>query len=199
MWVPILQMTQCQNPLRNWTSQQLLDYDNFREISFCKNQGTYPFIIPIISSSDYSVDRLTKTFPSLLESASRADKNLDWQLAALDAFSIWLLRATRSSNPSILGSYITPSEWETLVSLHWIRWASAPNSTAIQKILKETFSKTLVLQRLLFPNWKEREIELLERVVNFTGIDMKIQCYLIEVLVRRASGGAKRVLEIRND
>ena len=81
----------------------------------------------------------------------------------------------------------------------WIRWASAPNSNTIQKVLKELFSKVLVLQRLLFPDWKEREIHLLDKVVDFTGMDMKIQCYLIEVLVRRVSEGGKRVLEIRNN
>ena len=29
-----------------------------------------------------------------------------------------------------------------------------------------------------------------------TGVDIKVQCFLIEVLVRRASDGAKRVLEL---
>lgn len=140
-----------------------------------------------------------ETFRSLLASASRADKNLEWQLASLDALSIWLLRATRSSNPSIVASKITSPEWENLISLTWVRWASAPNSNAIQKILKEIFSKILVLQRVLFPDWKDRECELLERMVKMNGINLKIQCYLIEVLVRRASNGAQRVLQIRKD
>jgi len=150
---------------------------------------------PLIPSTDCLID----TFPTLLNSATRADKNLEWQLASLDALSIWLLRATRSSNPSSIASKITSSEWESLISLTWIRWASAPNSNAIQKILKEAFSKTLVLQRILYVDWKEREIELLEKVVIMTGIDLKIQCYLIEVLVRRASNGAQRILQIRKD
>lgn len=149
--------------------------------------------------SNSSTDRLTDTFPTLLNSATRADKNLEWQLASLDALSIWILRATRSSNPSSIASKITSSEWESLISLTWVRWASAPNSNAIQKILKETFSKTLVLQRILYVDWKEREIELLEKIVKITGIDLKIQCYLIEVLVRRTSNGAQRILQIRKD
>jgi hypothetical protein len=117
----------------------------------------------------------------------------------LDALSIWLLRATRSSNVSDIASHITSSDWESLVSLTWIRWASAPNSNAIQKLLKELFSKVLVLQRKLFLDWKEREVRLLEKIVIVREMDRKIQCYLIEVLVRRVSNGGKRVLEIRNN
>ena len=113
--------------------------------------------------------------------------------------SIWLLRATRSSNVSNIASHITSSDWTSLVSLTWVRWASAPNSNAIQKVLKELFSKVLVLQRMLFPDWKEKELELLEKVINFREMDRKIQCYLIEILVRRVSDGGKRVLEIRNN
>ena len=153
----------------------------------------------LINSSNSSLDHLIEAFPALLSSASRADKNLEWQLASLDALSIWLLRATRSSNASNIASHITSPEWDNLVSLAWIRWASAPNSNTIQKVLKELFSKILVLQRLLFPDWKEKEIDLLDKVVDFTGMDMKIQCYLIEVLVRRVSEGGKRLLEIRNN
>lgn len=146
-----------------------------------------------------SVGCLTSVFPSILVSASRADRNLEWQLAALDTLSIWLLRASRSRNPAQISLQITPSEWETLISLTWTRWASAPNSNAIQKVLKEIFSKTLHLQRILYGDWKGRETQLLERVANMKGIDMKIYCYLAEVLVRRASHGAKKILELRNN
>jgi hypothetical protein len=146
-----------------------------------------------------SADRLIPLFPQILASAFRADKNQEFQLAALDALSIWLLRATRTNNPSTtIAPRVSPSEWDNLISLSWIRWASAPNSNAIQKIIKELFSKTLVLQRVLFSDWKEREIGLLERVLLLAGMDLKIQCHLIEVLVRRAPEGAKRVLELRN-
>jgi hypothetical protein len=140
------------------------------------------------------------TFPSLLDAASRADKSLEWQLAALDALSIWLLRATRSTthHPQI-ASAVSPSEWDTLLSLTWTRWASAPNSNAIQKLLKEMFAKTLVLQRRLFSDWDEREFGLLERVAQLHSMDTKIQCYLIEVLVRRVSNGAQRLLELERD
>ena len=147
----------------------------------------------------YSANRLINLFPPVLAAASRADKNQDFQLAAFDALSIWLLRATRSPNPSAeIGPRISPLEWDNLVSLSWTRWASAPNSSTIQKIIKEVFSKTLVLQRAFYSDWREREIALLERVVLMTGMDLKIQCHLIEVLVRRAPEGAKRVLELRN-
>lgn len=149
-------------------------------------------------SNHYSEDRLFELFPLVLESAFRADKPLEWQLAALDALSIWILRATRSSNPSQLGSKITPHDWESLISLVWIRWSSAPNSNAIQKILKEVFSKTLVFQRVVFADWKEREVELLKRIVLMTGVDIKVQCFLIEMLVRRALNGSKLVLELKS-
>jgi hypothetical protein len=149
-------------------------------------------------SNHYSEDRLIELFPLVLESAFRADKPLEWQLAALDALSIWILRATRSSNPSQLGSKFTSHDWESLLSLVWIRWSSAPNSNAIQKILKEVFSKTLVFQRVAFADWKEREIELLKRIVLMTGVDLKVQCFLIEMLVRRASNGSKLVLELKS-
>ena len=146
-----------------------------------------------------SADHLMKLFPQVLAAASRADKNQEFQLAAFDVLSIWLLRATRSADPSTgIGPRISPSEWDNLVSLSWTRWASAPNSNTIQKMIKEVFSKTLVLQRVLYSDWKEREIALLERVVLMMGMDLKIQCHLIEVLVRRAPEGAKRVLELRN-
>jgi hypothetical protein len=135
-------------------------------------------------------------FPSLLGAASRADKSLEWQLAALDALSIWLLRATRSTHHTQIASAISPSEWGTLLTLTWTRWASAPNANAIQKLLKEMFSKTLVLQRCLFSDWDEREFGLLERVAQMHSMDTKIQCYLIEVLVRRVSNGAERLLEL---
>jgi hypothetical protein len=134
----------------------------------------------------------------VLESALRADKTLEWQLAALDALSIWILRATRSPNPSQLGSRITSSDWESLISLIWIRWSSAPNSNAIQKILKEVFSKTLIFQRVVFQDWEARELELLKRVVVMTGVDLKVQCFLIEVLARRASNGARLVLGLQS-
>jgi hypothetical protein len=133
----------------------------------------------------------------VLESALRADTTLEWQLAALDALSIWILRATRSPNPSQLGSRIISSDWESLISLIWIRWSSAPNSNAIQKILKEVFSKTLIFQRVVFRDWEAREFELLKRVVVMTGVDLKVQCFLIEVLVRRPSNGARLVLELQ--
>jgi len=146
-----------------------------------------------------SANNLIQLFPQLLASASRADKNQEFQLAAFDALSIWLLRAIRSSNPSTTIAPKIPSpEWDNLISLSWTRWASAPNSGAIQKVIKELFSKTLVLQRALYSDWKEREIALLERVLLLAGMDLKIQCHLIEVLVRRAPEGAKRVLRLRN-
>jgi hypothetical protein len=133
----------------------------------------------------------------VLESALRADRPLEWQLAALDALSIWILRATRSHSPSQLGSRITSSEWESLISLVWIRWSSAPNSNAIQKILKEVFSKTLIFQRVVFQDWEARELELFKKVVVMKGVDLKVQCFLIEVLVRRVSNGAKLVLGLQ--
>jgi hypothetical protein len=148
--------------------------------------------------SNCSEDCLIELFPLVLESAFRADKPLEWQLAALDALSIWILRATRSSNPSQLGSKFTSHDWESLISLIWIRWSSAPNSNAIQKILKEVFSKTLVFQRVVFADWKEREIELLKRIVLMTGVSIKVQCFLIEMLVRRASNGSQLVLELKS-
>jgi hypothetical protein len=139
------------------------------------------------------------SFPPLLDAASRADKSLEWQLAALDALSIWLLRATRSTHHTQIASAISPSEWDTLLALTWTRWASAPNANAIQKLLKEMFSKTLVLQRCLFSDWDGREFGLLERVAQMHSMDTKIQCYLIEVLVRRVSNGAERLLELERD
>lgn len=145
-----------------------------------------------------SEDCLIEIFPLVLESAFRADRPLEWQLAALDALSIWILRATRSTHPSQLGSKLTSQGWQSLISLIWIRWSSAPNSNAIQKILKEVFSKALVFQRIVFADWKEREIELLKRVILMTGIDLKVQCFLIEVLVRRVSNGSKLVLELKS-
>ena len=50
----------------------------------------------------------------------------------------------------------------------------------------------------MYKDWNEREIKLLERVLLIPGIDLKIQCHLIEVLVRRASKGAKLVFELRH-
>jgi len=52
---------------------------------------------------------------------------------------------------------------------------------------------------MLFPDSKEREVQLLEKAMNFREMDRKIQCYLIEVLVRRVFDGGKRVLEIRKN
>jgi len=127
----------------------------------------------------------------------RADQNLEWQLAALDALSIWLLRATRCSDPGYIGGYITSSQWDTLLSLPWVRWASAPNAIVIQKVLKDAFSKLLILQRKLYPDWETRQVDLFEKVVGLREVDLKIQCYLIDVLCRRVSNGAERLLEWR--
>jgi hypothetical protein len=140
-----------------------------------------------------------KLFPTILDSALRADKNLQWQLAALDTLSIWLLRATRSPDPSYITSHIASSVWEAVISLCWIRWASAPNSNTIQKTLKEIFSKALVLQRILFTDWERREVDLLKHVVGIKDMDLKVQCYLVEVLVRRAVNGAGLVMELQPD
>jgi hypothetical protein len=176
---------------RNSTSPLSKASANFSEVSFSNNQGKHPK-----SHLTTSVQRLTDLFPETLASALRADTNLEWQLAALDALSIWILRATRSADPANLALKITSSQWDSLLTLVWIRWSSAPNSNAIQKVLKELFSKTLVLQRVLYPDWETREIDALKRVVTMTGVDLKIQCFLIEVLVRRAPEGARRVMEI---
>ena len=127
----------------------------------------------------------------------RADQTLEWQLAALDALSIWLLRATRSSETAHIAAYITPSQWDTLVSLPWVRWASAPNAIVVQKILKEAFSKILILQRKLYADWESRQLDLFEKVVCLRDVDLKIQCYLIDVLSRRVSNGAEKLLEWR--
>jgi hypothetical protein len=116
----------------------------------------------------------------------------------LDTLSIWILRATRSTDHGFLAAEITSTEWISLLSLCWIKWSSAPNSNAIQKLLKELFSKTLVLQRVLYGDWEAREQNILRECVMMSGY-MKIQCYLIEVLVRRVRDGAGRVMEIRND
>lgn len=164
---------------------------------FIRDAPTY---LPSYSASNAgSLDYLVTSFSLLLSSASRADKSIEWQLAALDALSIWLLRATRSTHHVQIASHISPSEWQTLAALTWTRWASAPNSNAIQKILKEMFSKTLVLQRNLYPDWNAREVALLERVTQMHSMDMKVQCYLIEVLVRRVSNGAERLLNLEKD
>jgi len=135
----------------------------------------------------------------VLEAASRADKSLEWQLAALDAFSIWLLRAIRSTHHAQIASHISPSDWDTVVALTWTRWASAPNANAIQKLLKEIFSKVLVFQRNIYSDWNEREVALLERVARIHSMDMKIQCYLTEVLIRRISNGAGKLFELQKD
>ena len=151
--------------------------------------------LSLATSNPSSIQILVELFPQVLKSALRADQNLHWQLAALDALSIWLLRATRSLSASDIVPHITSSQWENLISISWIRWASAPNSNAIQKTLKDIFSKTLILQRLLFQDWRKREKELLKRVVLMKDVDLKIQCHLIEFLVRRTPNGAREVIE----
>jgi hypothetical protein len=153
----------------------------------------------IYVSKPRSISLLLDIFPLLLDSALRADKSLEWQLAALDALSIWLLRATRSPSSSQLASAITPSQWEPLVSLTWTRWSSAPNSNSIQKILKEVFSKTLLFQQKVFSDWRERDVTLLEKAVLRTGADIKFQCFLIELLVRRITGGGGILLNMDNN
>lgn len=148
-------------------------------------------------SNKFSIQILQLSFPTILESACRADQVLEWQLAALDALSIWLFRANKSSEKSSL--IITQEEWDELISLIWNRWSSAPNATAIHKILKEIFSKALMLQRYIREDWSERETELLKKICLMGDLDMKIQCYLIELLVSRIEGGAKKALEIVPD
>ena len=153
----------------------------------------------VVVSDTRSISLLTEIFPIILDSALRADKSLEWQLAALDALSIWLLRATRSADSSKLASGITPSQWGSLVSLTWTRWLSAPNSDSIQKILKEIFSKTLLFQQKVCPDWRERDVRLLEKAVLRTGADIKFQCFLIELLVRRVTGGGGILLNMNSN
>jgi len=169
---------------------------NSSAILYAMNQGIPHFCI---SSKSRSLDSLLTSFYPVLAAASRADKSLEWQLAALDAFSIWLLRATRSTYHAQIASHISPSDWDILVALTWTRWASAPNANAIQKLLKEIFSKILTLQRNIYSDWNKREVALLERVAQIHSMDMKVQCYLTDVLVRRTTNGAKRLLELHKD
>jgi hypothetical protein len=55
----------------------------------------------------------------------------------------------------------------------------------------------LIFHRVVFQDWEARELELFKKVVIMKGVDLKVQCFLIEVLVRRVSNGAKLVLDLQ--
>jgi hypothetical protein len=48
-------------------------------------------------------------------------------------------------------------------------------------------------------DWEKREKELLRHLLSKSDMDLKIQCHLIELLVRRTPNGGKELLDIDPD
>jgi hypothetical protein len=140
---------------------------------------------------------MLRVFPLLLSAAQRADRPLEWQLAALGAFSVWLFRAKQSSHSSTIFRNLPNDKWEEAISLIWTRWSSAPNASSIQKVLKEIFAKALLFERLAADNALHRQLQLLEKVCSplLETMDVKVWCYLLEYLVNYVPRGAHVLLE----
>ena len=68
-----------------------------------------------------------------------------------------------------------------------------------KKSLKNCFPKSSFCNECYSRIRRRGRFSCWRRLVNFREMDRKIQCYLIEVLVRRVFDGGKRVLEIRKN
>jgi hypothetical protein len=82
-----------------------------------------------------------------------------------------------------IAASITSAQWDSLTSFVWTRWGNSP-SGILEKILKEFHSRFRGLQGRVFDDWKQREIQLLEKLLRTRdGIEQRVLLFLIEDLL----------------